>query len=222
MGRQIVTAGLHLRVTLEVTATGTDASVIPLAYPISTVIGVWAAASEAGTNLYDDTCGHDGTQIKMGEGTVAASTAYYVSYNMETHLPVIGMPVGHQGSIMGVYSSAPLKIESLPATDYEIADPVGSGAVVLLSGSVECTITSIKVRTDGTNCGLYLYSDATADAEHMEFNKTGINLLWFSTDDFSDLKIPFDTGEVYLAIVDTGANATPANTYVTLRGHVGI
>jgi hypothetical protein len=227
MGRQIVTAGLSLRVTLEASATGAvsdnkDERRLSLDYPISNVIGVWAAASEAGTNLYDDTCSQDGTSILMGEGTVAASTVYYVSYNIETHLPVIGMPAGHQGSIMGVYSSAPLKIESLPATDYEIADPVGSGAVILLLGSMECTITSIKIRTDGTNCGLYLYSDATADPEHMEFNKTSINLLWFSTDDFSDLKIPFDTGEVYLAIVDTGANATPANTYVTLRGHVGI
>lgn len=225
MGRQIITAGLHLRVTLEVTATGSgdDARKIPIEYPISTVIGVWAAASEAGTNLYDDTCGHDGTFIKMGEGTVAASTAYYVSYNIETHLPVIGMPVSnHQGSIMGVYNAMPLKIESLPATDYEIADPIGGGAVVLLLGSIECTITNIKVLTDGTDVDLYLYSDATATRANMEYNHQTINLLWLSTDSHSDLKIAFDTGKIYMALVDNGVDSTPANTIITLRGHAGI
>lgn len=221
-GRQIVTAGLHLRVTLEATATGTDASVIPLAYPISTVIGVWAAASEAGTNLYDDTCGHDGTEIKMGVGTVAASTAYYVSYNIETHLPVIGMPASeHQGSIMGVYNAMPLKIESDPATDYEIADPIGAGAVELLLGTMACTITNIKVLTDGTDVDLYLYSGATATRANIEYNHQTINLLWLSTDSHSDLKIAVEGG-VYMALVDNNVDSTPANTYVTLRGHVGI
>lgn len=227
MGRQIATAGLQLRVTLEESATGSgvDALIIPLDYPISNVIGVWAAASEAGTNLYDDTCSHDGTKIKMGTGTVSASTTYYVSYLIEAHLPVIGYPAAnHQGSVMAVTHAMPLKLESDPAVDYEIADPVGAGSLanMLISGSIKCTITHIKVLTDGTNIGLYLYSGNTATRANMEFRKTAINVLWFSTDDYSDLKIAFDAGNVYLAIVDTGANADPANTFITLRGHVGV
>ena len=227
MPRQIATAGLHLRVTLEASATGSGnaARVIPLNYPISTVIGVWAAASEGGTNLYDSTCSHDGTNILMGSGTVSASTTYYVSYNIETHLPVIGYPAEeHQGSIMGVTHAMPLKIENVPATDYEIADPIAGGDISgnLLLGSIKCTINHIKVLTDGTDVDLYLYSGDTATRANMEFNWQTINLLWFSTDNFSDLKLAFDTGEIYLALVDNNVNATPANTFITLRGHAGI
>lgn len=227
MPRQIATAGLHLRVTLEESATGSGvaARIIELDYPIASVIGVWAAASEGGTNLYDDTCGHDGTKIQMGTGTVAASTTYYVSYRIEAHLPVIGYPAAeHQGSVMAVTHAMPLKLENDPAVNYELADPIGGASLAtnLISGSIECTITHIKALTDGTNVALYLYSGDTATRANMEFNHLAINLLWFSTDDYSDLKIAFDTGEVYLVLVDTGANATPANTYITLRGHVGI
>lgn len=227
MPRQIATAGLHLRVTLEESATGSGdaARIIELDFPISSVIGVWAAASEGGTNLYDDTCGHDGTKIQMGDGTVSASTTYYVSYRIEAHLPVIGYPAAdHQGSVMAVTHAMPLKLENDPAVNYEIADPVGGASLAtnLISGSIKCTITHIKVLTDGTNVALYLYSGNTATRANMEFNHLAINLLWFSTDDYSDLKIAFDTGEVYLALVDTGINATPANTFITLRGHVGI
>lgn len=229
MPRQIATAGLHLRVTLEASATGAVAAElerkIPLKFPIETVIGVWAAASEGGTNLYDSTCSHDGSTILMGVGTVAAETVYYVSYNLEAHLPVIGYPAqNHQGSVMAVTHAMPLKIESAPATDYEIADPIGASDISgnILSSSVVCTIEHIKVLTDGTDVDLYLYSGSTATRANMEFNFQTINLLWFSTESYSDLKIAFDTGEVYLALVDNNVNATPANTYITLRGHVGV
>lgn len=227
MPRQIATAGLHLRVTLEESATGSGdaARIIKLDFPISSVIGVWAAASEGGTNLYDDSCGHDGTEIQMGDGTVSASTTYYVSYYIEAHLPVIGYPAAdHQGAVMAVTHAMPLKLENDTAVDYELADPIGGASLAnhLISGSIKCTITHIKALTDGTNIGLYLYSGNTATRANMEFRKLAINVLWFSTDDYSDLKIAFDTGKAYLVIVDTGANATPANTNITLRGHVGI
>lgn len=229
MPRQIVTAGLHLRVTLEASATGAVAAglerTIPLDFPIETVIGVWAAASEGGTNLYDSTCSHDGSTILMGTGTVAAETTYYVSYNLEAHLPVIGYPAqNHQGSIMAVTHAMPLKIENVQATDYELADPYGAGDISgsILSSSVACTIEYIKVLTDGTDVDLYLYSGATATRANMEFNHQTINLMWISTNTYSGLKLAFDDGNVYLALVDNNTNATPANTYITLRGHVGI
>jgi hypothetical protein len=225
MSRQIVTAGLQLRVTLEVSATGSGdaARTIPLDYPIATIVGVWAAASEGGTNLYDASCSHDGSTILMGDGTVSASTTYYVSYYIEAHLPAIGYAAtGHQGSVLAVAPAMPLKIVNSQAVSYEIVSPTAGATVNILASSIKCTITHIKVLTDGTNIGLYLYSGDTATRANMEFQKTAINTLWFSTDSYSDLKIAFDSGSIYLGIVDTGANATPANTYVTLRGHVGV
>ena len=232
MARQIATAGLHLRVTLEESVTG-DGTASPIReivvdYPISSVIGVFDANSEAGTNFYDENCGHDGTKIKLSEAQAAAiggaSTAVYVSYKIESHLPVIGFPSSnHQGSVMAVTHAMPLKLENDPAVNYEIADPIGGASLAtnIISGSIECTIEHIKVLTDGADVDLYLYSGNTATRANMEFNKQTINLLWFSTDDYSNLKIAFDTGEVYLALKDNGT-ATPANTFITLRGHVGI
>lgn len=233
MPKQIATAGLHLRVTLEVSTTGdgtaTPVREIALDYPISTVIGVFDANSEAGTNFYDAECSHDGSKILLSEVQAAAiggaSTTVYVSYRTEAHLPVMGYPApNHQGAVMAVVHAMPLKLENDPSVDYEIADPIGAGSIAtgIISGSIICTITHIKVLTDGTNVALYLYSGNTATRANMEFRKLAINVQWFSTDDYSDLKIAFDTGYVYLALVDTGANATPANTYIDLRGHVGI
>jgi hypothetical protein len=82
-------------------------------------------------------------------------------------------------------------------------------------------ITQIEANSDGTNysIGIYQGDQTTGTALNLKFTKASINQVYNSSTEYPNLRIVIEDDSWRLGIVDTGANATPANTAITVRGY---
>ena len=225
-------------ITMELSATG-DGSAwpvnqIPLDYHAGGVTGIWANAAGTGTDFWNDFPRNmvDGNWIQLGPEATAASTAdtsYWVTYIVDTQIIASGVPLPEGG---GVIATAPTILSGINGTNdsatpvnYEISG-LATGQTLAaeipfvppLSGVV---ITQIEVNTDGTNIeiGIYPGGATTGTTANIKFAKTGINQLYNSSTEFPNLRIVIEDDAWRLGVVDTGVNATPAGTTITVRGY---
>lgn len=225
-------------ITLEASATG-DGSAwpvnqIPVDYFVGAVTGVFANAAGTGTNFWTAYAGNhaDGNILYLGPAAAAATaddTAYWVTYTVDTQIIAMGVPMPQGG---GILATAPTILSGINGTndsstpvDYEISGLTTGQTleaeipfVPPLSGVV---ITQIEVNTDGTNIeiGIYPGGATTGTTANIKFSKTAINTLYNSSTEFPNLRIVIEDDAWRLGVVDTGANATPAGTTITVRGY---
>ena len=87
--------------------------------------------------------------------------------------------------------------------------------VAIEPGSGGLYVQSVKVITDGTNINLYVYDSDTPSYASLIYRLDGINLQEI---DNSEWTIPLANTSVWVGYQDVGANATPANTTVEIKG----
>lgn len=224
----------NFTVTLEESATGAadDSNWnhlhVPLDLPAWEVTGVFVAADGSGVNFYtsalypSSTC--DGNRVILSAAAgaaIGAATAVWVTYMVEPRLEWCGVP-NQRGGVGAVVTPLNVVANSAPATDYELANFTAGGVTILVGfiPPVPTVITAIRVVSDGTNFAVGLFEAATATRVNTMFISPDINLFWLSGDDYPNLEIPINVvNGVYMAIVDTGADSTPANTFVRMYGH---
>ena len=237
--------GISLRskiydITLEESKSGkADASdwaqnLIPIDFYAGSISGVFANDAGTGTNFWTAYSGNtnDGFWLSMGVDATAAmtaDTAYWVTYKTDSQFVAMGVPMAGES---GILATVPTILSGINSTsdnstpvDYEItALTTGqtlAAAIPFIPPLNGVVITQIEVNTDGTNIdiGIYQGDQTTGTALNLKFTATTINTLYNSSTDYPNLRIVIEDDSWRLGIVDTGVNATPAGTTVTVRGY---
>ena len=229
-------------ITLEASKTGKadssdwDQGTVPLDFPVTAVTGVFDNAAGTGDNHWTGTYAGGTASDNYLHLSAAAitsigdDTACWITYRTGAVYDVAaGVPMGDAFNAAALVT-VPTILNSIIATsdvadDYEISSLTTGQTledeirfVPPLSGVV---ITQIEVNTNGTNIaiGLYEGAETTGTVLNLKFTKTAINGLYNSSTEFPNLRIVIDDDAWRLGIVDTGADATPATTTVTVRGY---
>jgi len=230
-------------ITLEASKTGKadssdwDQGTVPIDFPVAQVTGVFSAADGSGSNYWaGDYVGGTASDnwLHLSAAALTAigdDTNVWITYQTgNTYDVPAGVPLGQFNAAALV--TVPTVLNSITATsdnatpvDYEITGLTTGQTLAAeirfvppLNGVV---ITQIEVNTNGTNIaiGIYEGSATTGTVLNLKFTKAAINGLYNSSTEYPNLRIVIEDDAWRLGIVDTGANATPANTTVTVRGY---
>jgi len=232
-------------VTLEESKTGkADSSdwppnQVPLDLPVGTVNGIFTNANGTGTNFWTAYSGSmsDGWIIHLSTkaaAAIGADTAVWVTYDTDVHpSDAAGVVLsGRDGAALVTITAVLMAIKGendhTTPVDYEISSLTTgqtlAAEIRFVPPLKNVTITEIDVITDGTNIaiGIYAGTATTGTWDTLIFKKESINTQWYSSQEFPNLRVVIEDDAFRLGIVDTGANATPTNTKVILRGHPAV
>lgn len=230
-------------ITLEASKTGKadssdwDQGTVPLDFAVALVTGVFDNAAGTGDNHWTGTyaggvAGDNYLHLSAAAVTaIGNDTACWVTYMTgNTYDVAAGVPMGNAFNAAALVT-VPTILNSIVATsdtadDYEIS-ALDTGQtledeirfVPPLGGVV---ITQIEVNTNGSDIdiGIYEGAETTGTVLNLKFKKENITAgVYNSSSEFPNLRIVIDDDAWRLGIVDTGANATPATTTVTVRGY---
>lgn len=230
-------------ITLEASKTGKadssdwDQGTVPLDFPVARITGLFDNAAGTGSNYWTGTFA-GGTAsdnwLQLSAAALAAigdDTNVWITYQTgNTYDVAAGIPIGQFNAAALV--TVPIVLSSITAisdnatpVDYEITGLTTGQTLAAeirfvppLNGVV---ITQIEVNTDGTNIsiGIYEGTATTGTVLNLKFTKATINGLYNSSTEYPNLRVVIEDDAWRLGIVDTGANATPATTTVTVRGY---
>lgn len=223
-------------ITLEASKTGkADSSdweryTIPMDYNVTGVTSIYSTATGTGGTEYYSTTAKIvwmANNIYLPAGLIADDTNIWVSYTVDRTLYVGGTPIGHGLSALAVAPTilSAITASSAIATDYEISNLTNgqtlAAEIRFVPPLKNVVITQIEVSSDGTNfdIGIYPGTATTGTTLNIKFIKTGINTSYNSSTEYPDLRVVIEDDAWRLGIVDTGANALPANTQITVRGY---
>lgn len=233
----ISTLATSYQITLEESKTGkVDSSdweryTIPVDFNVSTVTSIYSTATGTGGTEYL-TEGSNivwvGNQIVLPAGLIADDTDMWITYTTEPLLLAAGTPIGFGKSALAV---APTILSAIisssdTGTDYEISGLTTgqtlAAEIRFVPPLTNVVITQIEVVTNGSNIsiGIYEGAETTGDVLNLKFQKAGITVGEYnSSTEFPNLRVVILDDAWRLGIVDTGADATPATTQVTVRGY---
>jgi hypothetical protein len=232
----ISTITKRYQITLEASKTGSgldwELYTIPMDYKVTEVTSIYSTATgTGGTEYYSATSGITwlGNVIYFPAGAIPDDTNVWVTYIVDQILMVGGTPIGDGLSALAV---APTILSAITGesdystpVDYEISNLTNgqtlAAEIRFVPPLKNVVITQIEVTTNGTNIsvGIYPGTATTGTTTNIAFMKTGINTVYNSSTEFPNLRVVIEDDAWRLGIVDTGANATPAGTKVTVRGY---
>lgn len=225
-------------ITLEASKTGSgldwDVTKIPVDFNVGEISGIFDTVAGTGTNYWSAYSGstfHGNWIVLSAEAATALGddTNCWVTYDIDSNILAAGVPLAHgSGAIVTVQTilnSVTSTSDYSTPTSYEISSLTTgqtlADAIPFVPPISGVVITQVEVSSDGTNfsIGIYQGDQTTGTTLNLKFMKTGINTVYNSSTEYPDLRIVIDDDSWRLGIVDTGANATPANTQVTVRGY---
>lgn len=227
-------------ITLEASKTGlADGSdwptnTIPLDYPASAVSGIFINADGSGTNYWTTYSGSYFSDnwiylSATADAAMAVDTAFYVTYKTGgTYETVAGVMLTGTAKCAQVIIPVVLSqitAQSATGTDYEISGLTTgqtlAAEIRLVPPLTGVVITQIEATSDGTNYAIGIYEGAatTGTVLNIKFSKSAINGQYNSSTEFPSLRVVIEDDAIRLGIVDTGADATPASTQITVRGY---
>lgn len=220
--------------TLEASVTSAagvkDGRKIEVDYPVTSVTGVFDNDAGTGTNYWTVYPATDprakrreinptGRYIALPIASgLAAATSCWVTYIMsESIQPIHG---GYAASGVVVFADALSKGITYNFTGFtELTGPTDgvndSVEVPLDPQQAGLLVKSVKVITDGTNINLYVYKADANSYANLIYRLDSVNLIGI---DNSEWIVPLDNTSIWVGYQDVGANATPANTTVEIRG----
>lgn len=236
MPTQISTLATSYQITLEASKTGkADSSdweryTIPVDFNIGNLTSIYSTATGTSGTEYvaaGSKIAWFGNIVQLPAGLIADDTNMWITYTTEPILHAAGTPIGDGKSALAVAPTilSAITSSSATATDYEISNLTDgqtlAAEIRFVPPLANVVITQIEVSTNGTNIaiGLYEGAETTGTALNLKFTKTAINGTYNSSTEFPNLRVVIEDDAWRLGIVDTGADATPATTQVTVRGY---